>query len=122
MGFCFEERQKKMLIDDRYFKADLIFYHRILKRHVIIDLKARRLDYSDVAQVNMYLAYYKNNIMLPEDNEPIGIIMCTEVGKEMAEYTMIGVDPNLFVSKYSLELPSVEKIREFLKKENEGLL
>lgn len=121
MGFCFEERQKKMLIDDRYFKADLIFYHRILKRHVIIDLKARRLDYSDVAQVNMYLAYYKNNIMLPEDNEPIGIIMCTEVGKEMAEYTMIGADPNLFVSKYSLELPSVEKIREFLKKENEGL-
>lgn len=121
MGFCFEERQKKMLIDDRYFKADLIFYHRILKRHVIIDLKARRLDYSDVAQVNMYLAYYKNNIMLPEDNEPIGIIMCTEVGKEMAEYTMIGADPNLFVSKYSLELPSVEIIREFLKKENEGL-
>ena len=53
MGFCFEERQKKMLIDDRYFKADLIFYHRILKRHVIIDLKARRLDYSDVAQVNI---------------------------------------------------------------------
>jgi len=122
MGFCFEERQKKMLIDDRYFKADLIFYHRILKRHVIIDLKARRLDYSDVAQVNMYLAYFKKNIMLLDDNDPIGIIMCTEVGKEMAEYTMIGADPNLFVSKYSLELPSVEKIREFLRKENEGLL
>lgn len=122
MGFCFEERQKKMLIDDRYFKADLIFYHRILKRHVIIDLKARRLDYSDVAQLNMYLVYFKKNIMLPDDNDPIGIIMCTEVGKEMAEYTMIGADPNLFVSNYSLELPSVEKIREFLRKENEGLL
>lgn len=122
MGFCFEERQKKMLVDDRYFKADLIFYHRILKRHVIIDLKARRLDYSDVAQMDMYLAYFKKNIMIQDDNEPIGIIMCSEVGEEMAEYTMIGVDPNLFVSKYSLELPSVEKIREFLKKENEGLL
>lgn len=121
MGFCFEERQKKMLIDDRYFKADLVFYHRILKRHVIIDLKANRLDYSDVAQVNMYLAYYKKNIMLPDDNDPIGIIMCTEVGQEMAEYTMIGADANLFVSKYSLELPSAEKIKEFLKKENEGL-
>lgn len=121
MGFCFEERQKKMLIDDRYFKADLVFYHRILKRHVIIDLKANRLDYSDVAQVNMYLAYYKKNVMLPDDNEPIGIIMCTEVGEEMAEYTMIGADANLFVSKYSLELPSAEKIKEFLVKENEGL-
>ena len=121
MGFCFEERQKKMLIDDRYFKADLVFYHRILKRHVIIDLKAKRLDYADVAQVNMYLAYYKKNIMLPEDNEPIGIIMCTEVGQEMAEYTMIGADANLFVSKYQLELPSTEKIKEFLKRENEGL-
>lgn len=121
MGFCFEERQKKLLIDDRYFKADLVFYHRILKRHVIIDLKANRLDYSDVAQVNMYLAYYKKNIMLPDDNDPIGIIMCTEVGQEMAEYTMIGADANLFVSKYNLELPSAEKIKEFLKKENEGL-
>lgn len=121
MGFCFEERQKKMLIDDRYFKADLVFYHRILKRHVIIDLKANRLDYSDVAQVNMYLAYYKKNIMLPDDNDPIGIIMCTEVGQEMAEYTMLGADANLFVSKYNLELPSAEKIKEFLKKENEGI-
>ncbi len=121
MGFCFEERQKKLLIDDRYYKADLVFYHRILKRHVIIELKAHRLDYADVAQLNMYLAYYRKNIMLTDDNEPIGILLCSEVGQEMAEYTMMGADANLFLSKYQLELPSTERITEFLRKENEGL-
>ena len=121
MGFCFEERQKKLLIDDRYYKADLVFYHRVLKRHVIIELKAHRLDYSDVAQLNMYLAYFRKNIMLSDDNEPIGILLCSEVGQEMAEYTMIGADTNLFLSKYQLELPSTERMAEFLRKENEGL-
>ena len=121
MGFCFEERQKKLLIDDRYYKADLVFYHRILKRHVVIELKAHRLDYTDVAQLNMYLAYYRKNIMLADDNEPIGILLCSEVGQEMAEYTMMGADVNLFVSNYKLELPSTERITEFLRKENEGL-
>lgn len=121
MGFCFEERQKKLLIDDRYYKADLVFYHRVLKRHVIIELKAHRLDYSDVAQLNMYLAYFRKNIMLSDDNEPIGILLCSEVGQEMAEYTMIGADSNLFLSKYQLELPSTERMTEFLRKENEGL-
>lgn len=121
MGFCFEERQKKLLIDDRYYKADLVFYHRILKRHVIIELKAHRLDYADVAQLNMYLAYYRKNIMLTDDNDPIGILLCSEVGQEMAEYTMMGADANLFLSKYQLELPSTEHFTEFLRKENEGL-
>ena len=121
MGFCFEERQKKLLIDDRYYKADLVFYHRVLKRHVIIELKAHRLDYSDVAQLNMYLAYFRKNIMLSDDNEPIGILLCSEVGQEMAEYTMIGADTNLFLTKYQLELPSTERMTEFLRKENEGL-
>lgn len=121
MGFCFEARQQKMLIDDRYCKADLVFYHRVLKRHVIIELKAHRLDYSDVAQLNMYLAYYRKNVMLSDDNDPIGILMCTEVGQEMAEYTTIGADPNLFISRYKLELPSTQSIAEFLRRENEGL-
>ena len=121
LGFCFEERQKKLLIDDRYYKADLVFYHRILKRHVIIELKAHRLDYANVAQLNMYLAYYRKNIMLTDDNEPIGILLCSEVGQEMAEYTMMGADANMFLSKYQLELPSTERITEFLRKENEGL-
>ena len=122
MGFCFEERQKKMLIDDRYFKADLVFYHRILKRHVIIELKANRLDYADTAQLKMYLAYYRKNIMMPDDNPPVGILMCSEVGQEMAEYTLLDLDEDVFVSKYELSVPSKERMAEFLRKENEGMV
>lgn len=121
MGFCFEERQKKMLIDDRYFKADLVFYHRILKRHVIIELKARRLDYTDTAQLRMYLAYFQKNIMQSDDNPPIGILMCTEVGQEMAEYTLMDIDEDVFISKYELQIPSKERMTEFLRKENKEL-
>jgi len=121
MGFCFEERQKKMLIDDRYFKADLVFYHRILKRHVIIELKANRLDYADTAQLKMYLAYFRKNIMQPDDNPPVGILMCSEVGQEMAEYTLLDIDEDLFISKYELSIPSKKRMTEFLKRENEGL-
>ena len=122
MGFCFEERQKKLLIDDRYFKADLVFYHRILKRHVIIELKANRLDYADTAQLKMYLAYFRKNIMQPDDNTPIGILMCSEIGQEMAEYTLLDTGEDLFISKYELSLPSKERMTEFLRKENEGLV
>lgn len=121
MGFCFEERQKKMLIDDRYFKADLVFYHRILKRHVIIELKANRLNYADAAQLHMYLAYYRKNIMQPDDNPPIGILLCSEVGQEMAEYSLLDLDESVFISKYQLNVPSKERMTEFLRKENEGL-
>lgn len=121
MGFCFEDRQKKMLIDDRYYFADLVFYHRILKRHVIIELKAHRLGYADTAQLKMYLAYYRKNIMMPDDNPPVGILMCSEVGQEMAEYTLLDLDEDVFVSKYELSIPSKERMTEFLRKENEGL-
>ena len=121
MGFCFEERQKKMLIDDRYFKADLVFYHRILKRHVIIELKANRLNYADAVQLHMYLAYYRKNIMQPDDNPPIGILLCSEVGQEMAEYSLLDLDESVFISKYQLNVPSKERMTEFLRKENEGL-
>lgn len=121
MGFCFEERQKKMLIDDRYYFADLVFYHRILKRHVIIELKAHRLDYTDSAQLKMYLNYYRKNIMQPDDNPPVGILMCSEVGQEMAEYTLLDQTEDVFVSKYELSIPSKKRMMEFLRKENEGL-
>ncbi len=118
MGFCFEERQKKLLIDDRYYKADLVFYHRILKRHVIIELKAHRLDYTDAAQLKMYLAYFRQNIQQPDDNAPIGILMCTEVGQEMVEYLASDMDEKMFISKYKLEIPDKNRMMEFLRQQN----
>ena len=120
MGFCLEARQKKLLIDDRYFKADLVFYHRILKCHCLIELKAHRLDYADMAQLNMYLEYYRRHYMRPDDNPPIGLLLCTEYGQEMVEYVAPHIDPQLFVAQYELQLPSKEKMKEFLMKENKG--
>lgn len=116
-GFCFEARQKRMLVDDDYYFCDLVFYHRILKCHVLIDLKARKIKYDDIAQMNMYLAYYKHNVMQKDDNLPVGILMCTEAGKELVQYATEGIDENLFVQKYKLNLPSEEKLTEWLKSE-----
>ena len=118
MGFCLEARQKKLLIDDRYYKADLVFYHRILKCHCIVDLKGHRLDYADVAQMNMYIEYYRKNYMQPDDNPPVGLLLCTEYGQEMVEYLSPFIDPQLFVAQYELQLPSKEKMKEFLLREN----
>ena len=117
-GFCFEARQKKILVDDAYEKVDLVFYHRILKCHVLIELKAKKFDYADAAQLSVYMAYYRKHVMQPDDNPPVGILLCTEIGHEMVEYVETFVDPNLFVSKYRLQLPPKEKIVEFLKREN----
>lgn len=118
MGFCLEEEQKRLLIDDRYYKADLVFYHRILKCHCIVELKAHRLDYADAAQLNMYIEYYRKHYMQPDDNPPVGLLLCTEYGQEMVEYLTPFIDPQLFVARYELQLPSKEKIREFLMNEN----
>lgn len=118
MGFCLEEEQKRLLIDDRYYKADLVFYHRILKCHCIVELKAHRLDYADVAQLNMYIEYYRKHYMQPDDNPPVGLLLCTEYGQEMVEYLAPFTDPQLFVARYELQLPSKEKIQNFLMQEN----
>ena len=118
MGFCLEEEQKRLLIDDRYYKVDLVFYHRILKCHCIVELKAHRLDYSDIAQINMYIEYYRKNYMQEDDNPPIGLLLCTEYGKEMVEYLTPFINKQVFVAKYELQLPSVEKIRKFIMNEN----
>ena len=120
MGFCLEDEQKRLLIDGRYYKADLVFYHRILKCHVIIDLKGERLDYSDVAQMNLYMGYYREHYMQPDDNPPVGLLLCTEYGQEMVQYLVPFADPQLFVARYELELPSEKKIKEFLLRENQG--
>ena len=118
-GFCFETRQKRFLIDDDYFFCDLVFYHRILKCHVLIDLKAKKIKYSDIAQMNLYLSYYRHNIMQENDNPPIGILMCTEAGKELVKYATEGIDKNLFIQKYKLNLPSEERLTEWLIQEIE---
>lgn len=113
-GFCFEARQKRILIDEDYFFADLVFYHRILKCHVIVELKIDKFRHEYASQLNMYLNYFKTEIMLPNDNPPIGILLCTEKGDTLVKYATAGLDPNIFVQKYMIELPSEEEIKAFI--------
>ena len=111
-GFCFEHRQKRILIDRDYYKADLIFYHRILKCHVIIDLKIDRFRHEYASQLNLYMNYYKHEVMQQDDNPPIGLLLCTDYGETTVQYAIEGLSQNLFVSKYRLQLPSEDEIRK----------
>lgn len=113
-GFCFEYRQKRILVDQDYFKADLIFYHRILKCHVIIDLKIDRFRHEYASQMNLYMNYYKHEVMQEDDNPPIGILLCTDYGETTVKYSIEGLSQNIFVSKYRLQLPSEDDIRKYM--------
>jgi predicted nuclease of restriction endonuclease-like (RecB) superfamily len=113
-GFCFEARQKRILIDEDYFFADLVFYHRILKCHVIVELKIDKFRHEYASQLNMYLNYFKAEVMQSDDNPPVGILLCTEKGDTLVKYATAGLDPNIFVQKYMIELPSEKEIKEFI--------
>ena len=117
-GFCFETRQKRILIDEDYFFTDLVFYHRILKCHVIVELKIDKFRHEYASQLNMYLNYFKAEVMQPDDNPPIGILLCTEKGDTLVKYATAGLNPNIFVQKYMIELPSEEEIKEFIASSN----
>ena len=113
-GFCFEGRQKRILIDGDYFKIDLIFYHRILKCHVIIELKIDKFRHEYASQLNMYLNYYKHEVQLQDDNPPIGILLCTDYTDTVVKYALGGLDENLFVQKYHVQLPTEDELKRFI--------
>ena len=118
-GFCFEARQKRIIIDDEYYYPDLVFYNRILHCGVIIELKNEEFSYENFGQLNAYVSHYRENEMQPGDNPPIGILLCTRKGKKMVEYALAGMDNNLFVSTYMFQLPDKKTLEEFLLKQLE---
>lgn len=118
-GFCLEARQKRIIIDDEYYYPDLVFYNRILHCGVIIELKNEEFSYENFGQLNAYVSHYRENEMQPGDNPPIGILLCTRKGKKMVEYALAGMDNQLFVSTYMLQLPDKKTLEEFLLKQLE---
>lgn len=116
-GFCFEARQKRIIIDDEYYYPDLLFYNRILHCGVIIELKNEEFSYENLGQLNAYVSYYKENEMQLGDNPPVGILLCTRKGKKMVEYALAGMDNQLFVSTYMLQLPDRKTLEDFLLKQ-----
>lgn len=120
-GFCFEARQKRIIIDDKYYFIDLVFYNRLLHCNVIIELKNDEFKHEDLGQLNAYVGYYKKNEMATGDNPPVGILLCTDKGSQMVEYALSGMDNKLFVSTYMLHLPDKKKLEEFILKELEEM-
>ena len=116
-GFCFEARQKKVLIGDEYFFIDLVFYHRILKCHVLVELKVEEFQHHSVGQLNTYVNYYKAEVQQANDNPTIGILLVTNKNEALVEYATAGIDNHLFVSKYLVQLPSKESLEAFMLKE-----
>ena len=120
-GFCFEARQKRITIDNEHDRIDLVFYHRILRCHVLIDLKSRAFSHADAGQMNFYLNYYKENEIKPGDNPPFGIILCTDKNKVKVKYATTGLDNKLFVSKYLVALPSEKELEDFIRNDRKLL-
>lgn len=116
-GFCFEARQKRIIIDDKYYFIDLVFYNRLLHCNVIIELKNDEFKHENLGRLNAYVGYYKKNEMVPGDNPPVGILLCTDKGSQMVEYALSGIDNQLFVSTYMLHLPDKKSLEEFMLKE-----
>ncbi|HOW40349.1 MAG TPA: PDDEXK nuclease domain-containing protein [Bacteroidales bacterium] len=121
MGFCIEARQKKILIGDEYFFIDLVLYHRILKCHVLVELKVDSFKHSHIAQLNTYVNYYKQQVKESDDNLPIGLLLVADQNKPLVEYALGSINNKLYVSKYQLQLPDTKDIEQFMLNELKSL-
>lgn len=111
-GFAFVGRQYRITLANRHHRVDLVFYHRILKCFVLIDLKINELQHSDIGQMNMYINYFKKEENMEDDNEPIGIILTASKDDVIVEYSLGGITNQIFVSKYQLYLPDKKLLQE----------
>jgi len=115
--FCFVERQFRITVANRHYYLDLLFYHRRLRCLVAIDLKLGEFKPEYAGQMNLYLNYLREEVAFPEENPPVGILLCSEKDAEEVHYATAGMDNQLFVSRYLVVLPSEEKLRKWLRDE-----
>ena len=114
-GFTFVKRQYPLTINNVHYHVDLVFYHRILKCFVLIDLKKNSVQHEDIGQMNMYMGYFAIEENMPDDNPPIGIILSKNKDELLVEYATYGMDSHLFVSKYELYLPNRKELEKLVK-------
>ncbi len=113
-GFCLEAQQKSIVIGKTRGFVDLVFYHRILKCHVLVDLKVDEFRHEHIGQLNTYVTWYRKHMMAENDNPPVGLLLCTGKDHAFVEYALAAMDNRLFVSKYQLELPNKDDLRNFI--------
>jgi hypothetical protein len=116
-GYCFEARQKRITFDNTHYRIDLVFYHRILKSHILLDLKIGDFTPADAGQMNMYLNYYRDNEINEGDNPPVGIILCAGKNENLVKYATAGMSEQLFVSNYLLRLPNEAELKAIIEAE-----
>ena len=115
-GFSFIARQKRLLIEDDEYFAALVFYNRLLRCFVVIELKTKKLTHEDLGQLQMYVNYFDRNEKLPDENPTIGILLCTAKNDEMVKMTLPKDNKTILASKYELYLPSEETLKAEVKK------
>ncbi len=120
-GFCFVARQKLMRYEDEDFYVDLVFYHSILKCHVLIDLKLGKLTHQDVGQMDSYIRMFDNLYKHKDDNPTLGLILCSEKNEAVVKYSVLAEHRQIFASKYILELPSVQTLQDEMVRERKQL-
>jgi len=113
-GFCFEARQKRITVGNEHDYLDLVFYHRLLRCHLLIDLKIHAFQHGDAGQMNFYLNYWKENVMAQGDQPPVGLLLCTGKDQTKVEYATGGLDHQLFVSRYLVALPKPEQLEQLI--------
>nr|WP_298019267.1 PDDEXK nuclease domain-containing protein [uncultured Dysosmobacter sp.] len=109
-GFMFVGTQQRVTVNNTHYYVDMVFYNKILRAYVLIELKTTRLTPEAAGQINMYLNYYATEVNDPDDNPPIGIILCTEKDSITAEYALGGLSNNIFASRYVLYMPNKEQL------------
>jgi predicted nuclease of restriction endonuclease-like (RecB) superfamily len=116
-GFCFVARQKRFLIEDDEYFADLVFYNRLLRCFVVIDIKTKKITHKDLGQLQMYVNHYDRHEKLPEENPTIGILLCAKKNNEMVKLSLPQNNRSIMASQYQLYLPSETQLLNELKKE-----
>ena len=114
--FAFIGRQRRLRIDDTWFRIDLIFFHRRLRALVIVDLKVGRFSYADAGQMHLYLNYASEHWMNPDENPPVGLILCAEKGTAEAHYALDNLPNKVLAAEYRTVLPNEELIAEELER------
>jgi len=120
-GFTFVGRQYRITINNKAYRVDLVFYHRILRCFVLIDLKINEVEHGDISQMNTYMGYFDKEENAEGDNPPIGIILSREKDQFLVEYATYGMSSQLFVSKYKLYLPNKDELRHLLDSQSEEI-
>lgn len=113
-GFTFVQRQMRLTFDDQHFFADLVFYNRLLRCFVVIDLKIGKLKHQDIGQMQMYVNYFDRYVKLPDENKTIGILLCKEKSDAIIEMTLPKDNDQIFASKYETILPSKEELKKLI--------